>query len=127
MHDPPADLLHDLLLATATATAAALGALIIIFAAAALATALATALVPEREGQNVAVVAVAGDAAVLCDVGTAVVAATVAVTVTVTVAAAVAAAIVVPADQRPGVNGHVLRPLVQPRMSVGLERGPQSG
>jgi hypothetical protein len=102
-----------------------------------------TARVPEGEGTGAAVdpaavvVAVAEAAAV---VTVAVVLVEVAITIAVTVVIAIVITVTVPADQGHAVralrdqclvgrrvDGNVLRPVMQPRVSTGLGRRPQSG
>ncbi|MCO6008710.1 hypothetical protein NE236_27420 [Actinoallomurus purpureus] len=98
-----------------------------------------TARVPEGEGTEAVVAAVAEAAAVAT---VAVVLAEIAVTIAVTVVIAItiAVTVTVPADQGHAVralrdqclvgrrvDGDVLRPVMQPRVSTGLGRRPQSG
>ncbi|GAA4603684.1 hypothetical protein GCM10023195_12250 [Actinoallomurus liliacearum] len=136
MHDPSADLLHDLLAAT-TATGAAAFALfvtgrVVAVSTTALVVTAASPLVAEGEGTTEdAVVPVTELVMRDADV-TAAVTAAVTVTVTVVIVAA-------PAEGRAvrtfgiqrlvcsRLDGKVLRPVVQPGLSVALERRAKSG
>ncbi|MEV5704383.1 hypothetical protein [Actinoallomurus sp. NPDC052274] len=134
MHDPSADLLHDLLAAATAAGAAAsaffLTGRVVAVSTTALVVTATSPLVPEGEGAtDDAVVPVTE--LVLRDADVAVTAAvTVTVTVVIVAAPAEGRAVRTFGLQRlvgPRLDGKVLRPVVQPRLSIALERRAKSG